>query len=146
MARKNSRPVILAILRLVSLRLGGNSRYSSRRTILTLVSLLQLIFCFCWAHFVQFDACLHWGGRPQIGEVTYGGSPHLSRKRNNKMRLIWTGRLPHLSGLPHLPGVAHLHVNRSYEMRTEKAWWTCKTVVLLNQSCFFAVLTAVVVV
>ena len=26
--------------------------------------------------------------------------------------VIWTGRLPHLSGLPHLPGVPHLHVKR----------------------------------
>ena len=26
-------------------------------------------------------ACLHGGGGPQIGEVTSGGSPHLSRKR-----------------------------------------------------------------
>ena len=31
----------------VSLRLGGNARYSSRRTMLSLVSLLQLIFCLC---------------------------------------------------------------------------------------------------
>ena len=27
-------------------------------------------------------ACLHGGGVPQIGEVTRGGSPHLSCKRN----------------------------------------------------------------
>ena len=33
-------------------------------------------------------ACLHGGGRPQIGEVTCGGSPHLSCKRDKiKMRL-----------------------------------------------------------
>ena len=32
-------------------------------------------------------ACLHGGGGPQIGEVTCGGSPHLSRKRDQvKMR------------------------------------------------------------
>ena len=54
-------------------------------------------------------ACLHGDGGPQIGEVTCGGSPHLSCKRDQiKMR----GGLPHLSGLPHLPGVPHLHVNR----------------------------------
>ena len=32
-------------------------------------------------------ACLHGGGGPQIGEVTFGGSPHLSCKRDHiKMR------------------------------------------------------------
>ena len=53
------------------------------------------------------------GGGPQIGEVTCCGSSHLSCKRDQiKSEIIWTGRLPHLSGLPHLPGVPHLHVNR----------------------------------
>ena len=49
------------------------------------------------------------GGGPQIGEVTCGGSLHLSCKRD---QITWTGGLLHLSGLPHLPGVPHLHVNR----------------------------------
>ena len=32
-------------------------------------------------------ACLHGGEGPQVGEVKYGGSPHLSRKRDQiKMR------------------------------------------------------------
>ena len=32
-------------------------------------------------------ACLHGGGGPQINEVTCGGSPHVSRKRDQiKMR------------------------------------------------------------
>ena len=32
-------------------------------------------------------ACLHGGGAPQVGEVKYGGSPHLSCKRDRiKMR------------------------------------------------------------
>ena len=32
-------------------------------------------------------ACLHGGGGPQVGEVEYGGSPHLSSKRDQiKMR------------------------------------------------------------
>ena len=36
---------------------------------------------------VLFRACLHGGGGPQIGEVTCGGSPHLSCKRDQiKMR------------------------------------------------------------
>ena len=35
----------------------------------------------------QLRACLQGGGGPQIGEVTYGGSPHLSCKRDQiKMR------------------------------------------------------------
>ena len=34
-----------------------------------------------------FSSCLHGGGGPQIGEVTFGGSPHLSCKRDqNKMK------------------------------------------------------------
>ena len=34
-----------------------------------------------------FKACLHGGGVPQIGEVTFGGPPHLSYKRDQiKMR------------------------------------------------------------
>ena len=31
---------------------------------------------------VQFRACLHEGGGPQVGEVTRGGSPHLTCKRD----------------------------------------------------------------
>ena len=53
-------------------------------------------------------ACLLGGGGLQVGEVTCGGSPHLSCKRDQiKMRdNIQTGVLPHL------PGVHYLHVNR----------------------------------
>ena len=61
---------------------------------------------------IWFRACLHGGGRPQIGEVTWGGSPHLSCKRDQiKMTDYMDRRLPHLSGLPQLPEVHHLHVN-----------------------------------
>ena len=36
---------------------------------------------------VAIRACLHEGGGPQVGEVKYGGSPHLSCKRDQiKMR------------------------------------------------------------
>ena len=36
---------------------------------------------------IQFRACLHGGGGPQIGEVTCSGSPHLPCKRDQiKMR------------------------------------------------------------
>ena len=38
-----------------------------------------------WIH--ELRACLHEGGGPQVGEVKYGGSPHLSCKRDQiKMR------------------------------------------------------------
>ena len=64
------------------------------------------------------EGCLHGGGGPQLGEVTCGGPPHLSRKRDQtKCEIIWTGGLPHLSGLPHLPGVPHFHVNRRQVMQ-----------------------------
>ena len=33
-------------------------------------------------------ACLHGGGVPQIGEVTFGGSPHLSCKRDQMDRRV----------------------------------------------------------
>ena len=62
---------------------------------------------------VLFRACLHGGGGPQIGEVTCGGSPQLSCKRDQiKMRHCVDRRVTHQSGLPHLPGVPHLHVNK----------------------------------
>ena len=54
------------------------------------------------------EACLHGGGGPQIGEVTCGGLPHLSCKRDQiNMRALWTGQWPHL------PGVTYFHVNRT---------------------------------
>ena len=62
---------------------------------------------------VVFRDCLHGGSCPQIGEVTGGGSPHLSCKRDPiKMRDYVDRRITHQSGLPHLPGVPYLHVNR----------------------------------
>ena len=69
-------------------------------------------WCEC-SWLVSLRACLHEGGGPQISEVTCGESPNLSCKCVPlKLEIIWTGRLPHLSGLPHLPGVLHTHVNR----------------------------------
>ena len=36
---------------------------------------------------IDLRACLHEGGEPQVGEVTSGGLPHLSCKRDHiKMR------------------------------------------------------------
>ena len=53
----------------------------------------------------KLRACLHGSGGPQIGEVTCGGSPHLSCKRDQiKMRDYVDRRVTHQSGLPHLPG------------------------------------------
>ena len=52
--------------------------------------LLLVRFCFmmCVSCSVSFEsflrACLHGGGRPQMDEVTCGGSPHLSCKRENE--------------------------------------------------------------
>ena len=61
---------------------------------------------------LQLRACLHGGGGPQIGEVTCGGSPHLSCKRDQiKLRDFVDRRVTHQSGLPHLRGVLHLHLN-----------------------------------
>ena len=34
------------------------------------------------SHYVTVRTCLHEGGGPQVGEVKYGGSPHLSCKRD----------------------------------------------------------------
>ena len=75
-------------------------------------------FCFFWAssRYIQLSwrACLHGDGGPQIGEVTCGGSPHLSGKRDQiKMRDYVDRRVTHQSGLPHLPGVPHLHVKQA---------------------------------
>ena len=39
-------------------------------------------FCFVSPCAETIRACLNGGGGPQIGEVTCGWSPHLSRKRN----------------------------------------------------------------
>ena len=60
-----------------------------------------------------FRACLHGGGEPQLGEVTCGGSPHLSCKRDQIKMRDYMGRwVTHQSGLPYVPGVPYLHVNR----------------------------------
>ena len=47
-----------------------------------------------------------------------------------KWEIIWTGRLPHLSGLPHLPGDPHLHVNKPL------AWKKLKTGIALSSFSF----------
>ena len=77
-------------------------------------------------------ACLRGSGGPQVGEITsfnplwWGNPPvHIIYHFNLitftwwgggvvvlLWKLIWTGRLPHLTELPHLPEVPHLYVNR----------------------------------
>ena len=72
-----------------------------------------------------FRVCLHGGGRPQIGEVTCGGSPHLSCKRDQiKMRDYVDRWVTHQSRLSQLRGVPHLHVNRPLadSSNTNRAW------------------------
>ena len=74
---------------------------------------LQLFINVVIRRAVVFRACLHGGGGPQIRDVTCGGSPYLSCKRDQiKMKDYVDRRVTHQSGLPHLPGVPHLHVNR----------------------------------
>ena len=44
--------------------------------------------------------------------------------------IIWTGRLPHLSGLPHLTGAPYLHVNRPllcFCVSLVSSWRFCTT-------------------
>ena len=56
----------------------------------------------------KLRACLHRGGGPQIGEVTCGGSPHLSCKLDQiKMRDYMDRRVTSPT-----TGVSYLHVNR----------------------------------
>ena len=70
-------------------------RHNANSVIGSLMSLLILCILFCFFFFSityaymcrWIRACLHGGGGPQLGEVIYGGSPHLSCKRDQiKMR------------------------------------------------------------
>ena len=46
-----------------------------------------LAYCQDFDNIFALRACLHGGGGPQVGAVTFGGSPHLSCKRDQiKMR------------------------------------------------------------
>ena len=63
-----------------------------------------------------------WRWGPQIGEVTCGGSPLLSCKRDQiKMRDYMERGFPHLSRLPHLPEVPRLHVNRPLDWQNNNS-------------------------
>ena len=59
----------------------------------------------------RLKACLHGGGGPQVGEVTCGGSLHLTCKRDQiKMRDYMDKRVTSPTW------VRHLHVNRPYAL------------------------------
>ena len=59
----------------------------------------------------RLKACLHRGGGPQLGEVTCGGSPHLTCKRDQiKMRDYMDKWLISPTWVP------HLHVKRPYAL------------------------------
>ena len=63
--------------------------------------------------FANLRACLHEGGGPQVGEVTWGGLPHLTCKLDHfQMRNYMNRRVTPPKRVPHLSGVPHLHVNR----------------------------------
>ena len=50
--------------------------------------------CFDGMSQLTLRACLHEGGKPQVGEVTCGGLPHLTCKRDQiKMRDYRNGRV-----------------------------------------------------
>ena len=83
-----------------------------------------------------FGACLYGGGGPQIGEVTCGGSPHLTRKLDQiKMRDWMDGRVTQSKRVTSpKTGVPHLHVNRPLlwyllQLISRPIWWkyaSCK--------------------
>ena len=56
----------------------------------------------------QFRACLHGGGEPQTGEITCGGSTHLSCKRS-KMRHYMDRRVTLPTRGP-FPGGGYCHI------------------------------------
>ena len=79
-----------------------------------------------------FRACLHEGGGPQVGEVTCGGLPHLSRKRDHiKMRDYMDSRVTPPKRV------------------TSSIWGTpppCKQALkysLCSNNCFFSLLPAI---
>ena len=65
---------------------GGGSWFQSQGKAELIIS--------CCIDIVYFRACLHGGGGPQVGEVKYGGSHHLSCKRDQiKMRVYMDKRV-----------------------------------------------------
>ena len=63
-------------------------------------------------------ACLHEGGGPQVGEVTCGGLPHLTCKRDHiKMRDYMDRRVTPPKRVTSPSGVPYLHVNRPLKIK-----------------------------
>ena len=92
-----------------------------------------------------FTACLHGGGGPQIGEVTCGGSPHLSRKRDQiKIRdymdrqitppkrvasPIWGAPPPCKQALRPMP----IELS-GYKPVSSKRWWTWRVISIIAEN------------
>ena len=63
----------------------------------------------------SLKACLHGGGGPQIGELIFGGSPHLSCKRDQiKMRDYMNGQVTSPSWVSPPPCKQALNHNLSF--------------------------------
>ena len=79
-----------------------------------LVNNLEYLACYCLCPLSQIlRACLHGGGGPQTGEVTCGGSPHLSCKQNQvKMRDYMDRRVTPPTWGPPPPCKQALHVSQ----------------------------------
>ena len=62
---------------------------------------------------IRLRNCLHGGGGPQVGEVKYGESPHLSCQRDHiKMRDYMDKRVTPPKRVTSPTWGPHLHVNR----------------------------------
>ena len=75
--------------------------------------------------FVKLSHVIRIGNYRKFQGLYGGGGPQLSPTVKQKIcvnvtklkwQIIWTGRLPHLSGLPQLPRVPQLHVNRPLDL------------------------------
>ena len=77
-------------------------------------------------------ACLHVGGRPQIGEITCRGSPELPCKRD---QILWTGRLSHLSGVHQCKQAITRKITRKLSRTSMK-----KTLCDISNTLFIAII------
>ena len=71
--------------------------------------------------------CLHAGGGPQVGEVTRGGPPHLSRKRDQiKMRDYMDRRVTSLTWGPPPPCKQALRGSKSRDCTVPTLYDICR--------------------
>ena len=71
--------------------------------------------------------CLHGGGGPQVGEVTRGGPPHLSRKRDQiKMRDYMDRRVTSLTWGPPPPCKQALRGSKSRDCTVPTLYDICR--------------------